>query len=220
VDFRALRRLFRHYKNASGLGAPGDSDWSQLVNHEVTVAGGSRLGAAGDEVMLIASQQMTQQDIQRTVNCALRDARCSSRNLEQDSTGLLRWNLPHELVHRPPAQLKSAFESEWFVRITLRAHDLILLTRREKEVLQRRPALLELVRKHCLDGDESQNEGKAVADEPERQARMAANARARTLWAEREAALLTQVIQNSNKDEDMSPADSSSVTPLCNSLAS
>jgi hypothetical protein len=113
--------------------------------------------------------------------------------------------------------------------VTLRAHTLTLLTRREKEVLQRRPALLDLVRQHCLDGDAVEgNEferaeyarAKGIADEPERQARMAAAARARTLRAEREAAaMLTQAVES--KDEIMSPAaDSSGVTPLCNSLAS
>ena len=235
VDLRALRRLFRHYRNASSL-APG-GDWSKLVNQEVSVAGGSRLGAAGDEVMLFAHRQITQEDIQDTVNWAVNHARCSAGRMELDSTGLLRWNQPAELLHRSPAQLQSATESEWFIRMRLRAHDLILLTRREKEVLQRRPALLNLVREHVLNGDEMQNEGndferaeyaraKGILEESERQAQIAASVRAPHRAprirrpADSEAALLTQQIQSSNQDEDMSLADDSGVTPLCNSLVS
>jgi hypothetical protein len=159
--------------------------------------------------------------------------------MELDSTGLLRWNQPAELVHRSPARLQSATESEWFIRMRLRAHDLILLTRREKEVLQRRPALLNLVREHVLNRDEMQNEGndfekaeyaraKRNLEESERQAQIAANVRAPHRAprihrpADSEAALLmiTQQIQSLNQDEDMSLADDSGVTPLCNSLAS
>ena len=171
---------------------------------------------------------MTQQDIQRTVDCALEACNFS----EPDSDC--------KLVHRPPAQLKSASESEWFVRVTLRVHELTLLTRREKEVLQRRPALLELVRYYHLEvtsenldyeynGRPFENmerkRAEAIANEPERQARMAWNARqlqlSQALRAEREAAaaLLSQALEC--KDEIMSPAaDDSGVTPLCNSLAS
>jgi hypothetical protein len=235
VDLRALRRLFRHYRNASSL-EPG-GDWSKLVNQEVSVAGGSRLGAAGDEVMLFAHRQITQEDIQDTVNWAVSHARCSAGRMELDSTGLLRWNQPAELLHRSPAQLQSASESEWFIRMRLRAHDLILLTRREKEVLQRRPALLNLVREHVLNGDEMRNEGndferaeyaraKEIQEASERQAQIAASVRAPhhapriRRPADSEAALLTQQVQNSNQDEDMSLADDSGVTPLCNSLAS
>ena len=67
---------------------------------------------------------------------------------------------------------------------------------------------------------------KGILEESERQAQIAANVRdpRRALRirrpADSEAALLTQQVQSSNQDEDMSLADDSGVTPLCNSLAS
>jgi len=229
VDLHALRRLFRHYNNGSELGGSNsDCEWARVVNHEVTMAGGSKLGAAGDELVLIAPRLMTQKDVQHTIDWALKDVNSSEPHPD------------NKLVHRPPAQLKSASESEWFVRVTLRVHELTLLTRREKEVLQRRPALLQLVREYCLEvtsenldyeynGRPFENmerkRAEAIANEPERQARMAWNARqlqlSRALRVEREAAaaLLSQALES--KDEIMSPAaDDSGVTPLCNSLAS
>ena len=221
VDLHALRRLFRHYDNASELRG---TDWAEVINY----GGGSKLGAAGDELVLVAPRQMTQMDIQQTIDWILGDVNSCDP-------------LPDcKLVHRPPAQRKSASESEWFVRVTLRVHELTLLTRREKEVLQRRPALLELVRYYHLEvtsenldyeynGRPFENmerkRAEAIANEPERQARMAWNARqlqlSRALRVEREAAaaLLSQALES--KDEIMSPAaDDSGVTPLCNSLAS
>ena len=119
-------------------------------------------------------------------------------------------------MHRPPAQRKSASESEWFVHVTLRVHELTLLTRREKEVLQRRPALLQLVRDYCLevtalesfelDGNRRPFEQKeryraeAIANEPHRLAGLQRDwerlARLRALRAEREAALLSQALCN------------------------
>jgi len=228
VDLHALRRLFRHYNNGSELGGSNsDCEWARVVNHEVIMAGGSKLGAAGDELVLIAPRLMTQKDVQQTIDWTLNDVNSSDP-------------LPDgKLVHRPPAQRKSASESEWFVHVTLRVHELTLLTRREKEVLQRRPALLQLVRDYCLevtalesfelDGNRRPFEQKeryraeAIANEPHRLAGLQRDrerlARLRALRAEREAALLSQALEC--KDEIMSPAmDDSGVTPLCSSLAS
>jgi len=218
VDLHALRRLFRHNNNASEL---RDTDWAEVINY----GGGSKLGAAGDELVLVAPRQMTQMDIQRTIDWALGDV--NSPDPLPDS----------KLVHRPPAQRKSASESEWIVHVTLCVHELTLLTRREKEVLQRRPALLRLVREYCLevtaledpDGNRRPFENKerhraeAIANEPHRLAGLQQDrerfARLRALRAEREAALLSQTLQN--MDEIMSPSvDDSGVTPLCNSLVS
>ena len=168
---------------------------------------------------------MTQKDVQQTIDWTLNDVNSSDP-------------LPDgKLVHRPPAQRKSASESEWFVHVTLRVHELTLLTRREKEVLQRRPALLQLVREYCLEVTAEDNpagnsrpfehmergRAKAIANEPHRLAGLQRDrerlARLRALRAEREAALLSQTLES--KDEIMSPAiDDSGVTPLCNSLAS
>ena len=191
----------------------------------INYGGGSKLGAAGDELVLVAPGQMTQMDIQRTVDLTLEDVNSAEPHPD------------NKLVHRPPAQLKSASESEWFVRVTLRVHELTLLTRREKEVLQRRPALLRLVREYCLEvtaeDDPAGNSrpfenmergrAKAIANEPHRLAGLQRDrerlARLRALRAEREAALLSQTLES--KDEIMSPAmDDSGVTPLCNSLVS
>ena len=103
------------------------------------MASGSKLRAADVELVLIAPRLMTQKDVQHSIDWALQDA--DSGEPHPDS----------KLVLGPPAQLKSASESEWFVRVTLRVHQLTLLTRREKEVLQRRPALLQLMRESRLE---------------------------------------------------------------------
>jgi len=189
------------------------------------VASGSKLGAAGVELVLIAPRLMTQKDVQHSIDWALQDA--DSGEPHPDS----------KLVHGPPAQLKSASESKWFVRATLRVHQLALLTRREKEVLQRRPALLQLMRESRMEvtaydnpaGNSrpfeqmERNRAEAIANKPHPLAGLQRDrerfARLRALRAEREAALLSRTLES--KDQIMSPAmDDSGVTPLCSSLAS
>ena len=199
-------------------------------------AGGVLSGVAGDELSLVAFHLMTQADVQEWIEYALDDAnRVAGGDLLST----------RKLMRRSPAHLKSASESEWFIRLTLRAaEDLTLLTRREKRILQRRPALLKIVRQYCLegDGDSSLNwqgnsferserhraEAIVNASRLQEQVRQALSRRAVSAKRERTLRILPRpnpsrssrshnVVDN---DACMSLADSSGVTPLCNSLAS
>ena len=151
--------------------------------------------------MLTITDLITPADLQYEIDWALQHA--NAHEQQED----------HALVQRTGS---IASLQAWFIRRVVRLEDLTLLTRRQKEVLQRRPALLAIVREYGMHAH-------AEFAKAEYQRRMDAADAARPPAHDQRPALLSvrhrRVDATDHDIAIMTDEDySSQLTPLCNSL--